>query len=376
VTVVDDLKVHYTDPYRTARSWRAMGEKVCGYLGSDTPIELIHAAGLLPVRVVGRPGGPTPLADRYGLTLDPVTRATFEALLDGSLNFLDFLVIDHAIEAHVGLFYTLREIQTVEPIAGLPDFHFLDIVHLPHLASAQFSLVQVQRLKAQLERWTGNTIADGAIASAIAQLNADRRALASLGELRVAELPRLSGAEALQLIGATMVTAPGGTGPAIDVALTELSARAGRAGRRVFVTGSAHEQSGVYEAIEATGATVVGEDHDWGDRFYQGQVDESAPWDLSLRDYYHFGPPASHRYYSAERTAYTAEQALRCKADVVLAYLRNRDDAPAWDIRDTREQLQAEGIPLVVLDRQPYKVDRAALTERFRELLAQEPARA
>ena len=43
-----------TDHHQVAREWKARnGGKVLGYLNPDIPEELIYAAGILPVRILG-----------------------------------------------------------------------------------------------------------------------------------------------------------------------------------------------------------------------------------------------------------------------------------------------------------------------------------
>jgi benzoyl-CoA reductase/2-hydroxyglutaryl-CoA dehydratase subunit BcrC/BadD/HgdB len=128
--------------------------------------------------------------------------------------------------------------------------------------------------------------------------------------------------------------------------LVELEGADGIAGTRVFVTGSEHEYTEVYEEIESSGCVVVGEDHDWGNRAFSDVVDVTAPPIDALADAYQFGAPASAKYSIAERAAYTAEQARATGAEVVLAVIRPGDDAPLWDLAHQRKALAEHGIAL------------------------------
>ena len=51
------IKRHYQDRHMAPRDWKARGRKVVGYVCNSVPEELIWAAGMMPVRLAGTPGG-------------------------------------------------------------------------------------------------------------------------------------------------------------------------------------------------------------------------------------------------------------------------------------------------------------------------------
>lgn len=347
MSALAQLTAYYDHRDRAALAWKASGRRAVGYLGSDTPIELIEAAGMLPVRVCGDPQGPTDLAERYlGSAGEPMMRSQLNRLLDGSYSFLDYLVVARDNEGLVLLFQTLRELQRVEPRSDLPPFCLVDILHLPHRTSQLYNRDEVRRFREILTEWSGSAIGDDEIRKAIAARNENRALLRQVGEYRVADKPRLSGADALRVIGAGMFMPVEAHSALLRELLVELESAPGLRGTRVFVTGSEHEYVDVYEAIEDGGCVVVGEDHDWGNRAFADVVDEAvAPID-ALADAYQFGAPASAKYGIAERAAYTAEQARASGAEVVLVVIRAGDDAPLWDLAHQRKALAEYGISL------------------------------
>jgi benzoyl-CoA reductase/2-hydroxyglutaryl-CoA dehydratase subunit BcrC/BadD/HgdB len=350
-----ELAAHYQQRDRAARAWRASGGKVVGYAGSDTPVELIEAAGMLPVRVCGDPLGATDLAERYlGPTGDAPLRSLLNRLLDGSYDYLDYLVIARDSEGLVLLFQTLRELQRVEPRGDLPPFCFLDLLHLPYRTSQLYNRDELRRLRQTLAEWSGTPVGDAEVRAAIARRNAQRALFRALRRHRESDPPRVSGVEALQAIGAGLVMPIVEHRRLLHSLLAELDEAPGRDGVRVFMTGSEHEYPDVYAAIEAHGGVVVGEDHDWGDRAFADVVDEQVDPIDALADAYQFGAPASTKYGIAERATYTTDQARAARADVVLAFIRAGDDAPAWDVVHQRRALAEYGIPMEVLVDQPY----------------------
>jgi benzoyl-CoA reductase/2-hydroxyglutaryl-CoA dehydratase subunit BcrC/BadD/HgdB len=125
-------------------------------------------------------------------------------------------------------------------------------------------------------------------------------------------------------------------------------------GRRLFLTGSNHESTRLYEALERAGFVVVGEDHDWGDRYYADPVDEGADWLDALTDRAMFGAPAAAKYGLAERVRYVCGRARLTRAEVVLSLNRRGDDAARWEFPDLQSALRDEGILCECIDDLPF----------------------
>src|SRR5690606_20402618 len=118
--------------------------------------------------------------------------------------------------------------------------------------------------------------------------------------------------------------------------------------------GSHHPDADVYRAIEDAGAVIVSEDHDTGDAAWIGAAADGA--DAAevidgLVDLHFARTPSSATALSAQRAASTLASATDAGAEVVLAFVRDLDEAPAWDVADQRAALKARGIPFVTVER-------------------------
>jgi benzoyl-CoA reductase/2-hydroxyglutaryl-CoA dehydratase subunit BcrC/BadD/HgdB len=51
-----------------------------------------------------------------------------------------------------------------------------------------------------------------------------------------------------------------------------------------------------------------------------------------------------------------AERVRKTRAEGVIAYIHESDDAPSWDYPEQRKALEAMGVPMLLLDRQPYRL--------------------
>jgi hypothetical protein len=132
------LRDAYEDRAGVARRWRGAGRPVVGYVGADVPVELVTAAGALPVRLAGNPARDRSLADRY---LDPASRSILAGLLAGEQE-LDLLLVSNDCEGSLRLFYAIREMRRLGREPGLPRTHLVDVLHLPHRTTMRYNRVR------------------------------------------------------------------------------------------------------------------------------------------------------------------------------------------------------------------------------------------
>jgi benzoyl-CoA reductase/2-hydroxyglutaryl-CoA dehydratase subunit BcrC/BadD/HgdB len=359
-----ELTALAADRTAVAHEWSAAGRPVAGYVGADVPVEVLTAAGFLPVRLTGDPDTPPVAGDRYlGRGLDPVARSVLTRLLDGAYGRLDALVVSHDCEASLRLFYAVRELHRTEPGIGLPPVHLVDVLHLPHRTTTRYVLAKIRQLRTQVERWKGSPVTDEDLAGAVAAHDRVRSLLGRVAGLRRARPARLTGIEALAAVAATTALPPDRAALLLEALLAEADALPEAGGTRVFLTGSSHDHPRVHAALEEAGLLVVGEDHDWGDLLHHRLVDpppDPALLELALAERYQHNGPAAAAASIRQRAAHTAAAARACRADALLSYVRVHDDAPRWDFPAQRA---ATGLPAVLVDRQPYgRIDLDALT--------------
>lgn len=358
------------DPLRDLRSRYAArldpvpaaidGRPVVAYLGADVPGEVLTAAGFVPFRLASRPGA-TRLADRYhGPGIDPVAVSLLDRLLAGEAAEAAGLVLSADNEGLVRLFLYLREIRRLEPRSTLPRFTFFDLVHLPHRTSAVYNRDRLDALVAELSAWAGRPVSDEDLRAAAAVHDRVRELIRAVNtRLRAgAEGPRLTGAEALAVIGASFVTSPPRWAALTEDLLDSADQLPVRHGTRVFLTGCAHDHPRVYQLLESLGAVVVGEDHDWGALAGESAVGTGREIHAALVRARSRQAPASAGHSATVRAAQTARMAAACHAELVVAWARPHDDAPPWDVPAQRAALESVGIPLLAVPAQPFGRER------------------
>jgi hypothetical protein len=268
---------------------------VVGTIGEAVPVEVLAAARLEVVPVEGEPGAPTPLADRF---VEPMVggqaRSRLQRLLDGTY-VLDLVVCSRERDALLRIAYAAREARRLEPSLCVPPVRLFDLQPTPTKAARAWNEARVAELCGLLG------VDEAALREGIRRCNEERR-----GAVR------------------------GGNGSA----------------RRVFVTGSPFRDTVLEERVRAAGAVVVS-----GPPLLAAEVGD--PYAAVARRYEHpllAGPRAS----SAERARLIAEAARGAGADVVLALYLEGDDGLRWELPELRAALDRAGLPLRVIDRQPY----------------------
>lgn len=331
------------------------GRPVVVHTGADVPREVLLAAGFAPFRLSGRPGFTGPAEEYCGPGIDRVAVSRLARLLDGEAAAATGLVLSADDEGSVRLFLYLRELQRVAPRPGVPPLTFLDLVHLTQRTSAVYNLARLGALIEELGEWAGRPVSDDALRAAVADQDRARALVRAVGErLRSGPGgPRLTGTEALAVIGAGSVMAPE-RWAAVVTGLLDTADLPVHEGTRVFLTGSDHDDPAAYRVLEGLGAVVVGEDHSWGALAGEGAVGTAGDVRTAIVRSRTLAAPASAGASAELRAEQTVRMARACGADLVVAWTRPFDDAPPWDVPVQRAALAEAGLPLVAVPPQPY----------------------
>ena len=351
---LETMQLYYKRRDLAAREWKEKGGKVVGYLSDDVPEEMIRAAGFFPFRISGDPWGGTEEADRYTEPFyDPSVRSILNMLLTGQYDFLDFIVIPHSSDAILKLYYHLRDIRQMDSTLKLPDLHLFDILHTRFWMTGLYIRDRVRELKKKLEEWSGKEISNELLSQAIAVGNENKDLLKKVSSLRAAEPSLLSGVESLRIIGSSMVMLKEEHNKLLRQFLIE-DKRPARDGLRLFVEGSAIDNLQFYELVESCRATIVAEDHDWGNRYFDDPVDPTLDPLEAIAERYHLKSPSPRMHSIGRRVAYCVERAMEAKSQGVIFFFLEWDSAPAWDYPDQKKALEEKGIPTLCFDMQKY----------------------
>jgi len=359
------------DPHERARSAVEQGREVAGYMCTYTPVELLHAAGYLPVRILGRVGSIS-RADAHlqSFACSPA-RSSLDAVLSGELDFLSLMVFSHTCD-------TLQNLAEIwkRNFPALTTVTVSTPVRVDSRHAVEFFVQELQRVRSILERETGRAISEGTIADSIRLYDERRtamRRLYGLRRIRPGSLP----AEQMLSVGLSSFLTP------IEEHLSLLSELVGdvestttdtHTGPGVFVVGSLCRSAEYMSAIVGAGCTIVDDDLCTGARaFAMEAVPDGDPLERLARMYLARTPcPTKHRpgFDSGKDVVARVRQ---CDADGVIFLLTKFCDPWAFDHPHMQGALEAAGIPSLLLEVEqhvPPTEQFKTRVEAFVEMLA------
>jgi benzoyl-CoA reductase subunit C len=122
------------------------------------PVEILTAAGVVPIRLKGSISEPVTKADAYMETIVcPFVRSVFDGVLKGRYE-LDGMVLPHQCDS------IDRTNDVWSYNLTLPYWHFLNVPHVTDDPSLGFFLSILRVFIASLEKFTGRKITDEGLA--------------------------------------------------------------------------------------------------------------------------------------------------------------------------------------------------------------------
>jgi benzoyl-CoA reductase/2-hydroxyglutaryl-CoA dehydratase subunit BcrC/BadD/HgdB len=363
LTHFEAIQKHYQNRDLAARDWKKKGGKVAGYFCDNVPEELILAAGFFPLRLSGNPDVSLKAETEYSFVLahqEGFVGSMVSMLLNGKFDFLDYLVIPHARESVQILYPFLLNLKKSRPALKLPEIYYLDNLHTTFYSAGLYNRDQTIRFLNKLEEWSGKKISDESLSRAIAVGNENKTLLKKVASLRAADPPRISGVEALQLIGSSMFILKEEHNKLLKQFLGKSDILPPRDGVRLFVEGSPLDNLQLYELIESCGAIVVGEDNCWGNRYADVPIDTSLEPVEAIIDRYLRKSPCPRMYPMSRRVNYCVENAVNVKAQGVIINVLEYDSVQTWEVPSMMQKSKEAGIPCLHLKRQPYHIKGAA----------------
>jgi len=265
---------YYSDYGSRARELKDSGRKVIGYLSALCPVEILTAAGVVPVRLKGNVSEAVTKADAYMETMIcPFVRNVFDAALKGRYGYLDGMVLSHQCDS-IDRTYDVWSYNL-----GFPYWHFVNYPHLADAPSIEFTNEILRIFIRSLEKFTGQAISDGAVAEAVRAHNENRRAMRELYDLRKEDGPRISGAEMMKVLMAA-ASIPVEESTALVRSVTEEIKKrppvSGGGKPRIMLAGDQIDDVAIVNAIEDAEAFLVMDDLSTGSKMYWGDVDATA----------------------------------------------------------------------------------------------------
>jgi benzoyl-CoA reductase/2-hydroxyglutaryl-CoA dehydratase subunit BcrC/BadD/HgdB len=365
-SAIDELRAGFAEPFWGLGQDATRDRRTVVVSWPSVPVEIVLAAGLVPVFARGR-SAPTPAADRV---LEPELfpnrlRQLVEAALTGRLVHVAAIVLPRSSDPDYKCFLYLRELVRRGVAGDVPQVVLFDLLHADDEHARRYNADRARALSAQLANLASGSHEPDELRRAVASCNRARAAARRLNRLRIGE-PRIAGADALPSLGAFWQVDPDRYSTLAGAAADSLAAGSALEGPRVLAAGTPVDGTALHSLMEAEGGVVVAELSPFGGCGTAADVEPSDdPFAALATHYARESIDARLPVASLMRTL----DGLLAAADAVVISLPPDDASFGWDYPRMRELLARRSIPHAVLTGDPAGHATVADRERVRSLL-------
>jgi len=348
--LLDDFRKLNENKHERLREWKKKtGKRVIGYFCSDTPVEIISAAGILPIRIFSGPYTITLASAHFPSFTCHFARCCLDLIMKGTYDYLDGLVQPKTCDC-LSIGYEFQRINT-----PLPYQRFISTPSEMESPSAQsWWTKELQEFKDSLEDFIQSKISDDDLQKAIQIGNNNRALLRQVYELRKDSHPPLSGSEVLPIMLSGMAMPIEEHNLLLGKLLQELPKREERPqGKiRVMVIGSALDNSEmeILQEIEKLGGVIVTDDICTGTRhiFEDIATDGNPISAIALR--YLKKIPCSTRHPFEPRFEHILKMVEEYKVQAVIFILEKYCDSQALAYPDIEKILREKKVNTLMIE--------------------------
>jgi len=283
LNVFDQFKDWYENRHDYAKKWKERtGGKVIGYFCTYVPEEILYAADILPIRILGS-HEPQDVSEPHIFAMFcPFCRDCLAQGLKGRYDYLDGITIAQSC-LHIRQAFTSWELHI--PV----DFSY----YLPHPMHVQsthaipYLTEELKSFKKAIEKWIGKEITDDDIKRGIEIMNKNRQLLQQVYELRKGPNPPLTGLEAMLMVVSSQMIDKREHNKALEELLKKLPSRSlDEPGERLMILGSEDDDTEFVAMVEDLGARFVIDDHCTGTRYFNKEVNTNGNPIVSIAERY------------------------------------------------------------------------------------------
>lgn len=354
---------------------RRSGVKVLGIICCHAPFELIHAAGVQPVRLRATGCGDTGVAETYmGEKECCFLKGMYKYLMDGTYD-LDGIVCSNGCSSASRVATTWDEMLAKQD-KPQPFLHQVDAPSMMTDAGKNYFSDELDYLREDLEKLTGKTITDEAVCRSIDLYNEARSLIREVYELHLADEPVISGEDTLRI---TLAAADMPIEEYIELLRAflknpECRKTDRRFGARVMLVGSAMDNPDFVRAIEDNGCLVVADLNSFGLRFLHDELIYDRDNVMASLSAYYINRSSCPRMLDGSDTLhdYVFEKSGEYRAEGVIIEHYKFCDKWQNEALALGQVLKDAGVPYLVLERDEEVSALGQLglrVEAFRELL-------
>ena len=369
----DQFKTWYEKRHDYARTWKQRtGGQVVATMCTYTPEELLIAAGMLPVRVLGAHEPQNVSEPHIFGMFCPFCRDSLAQGLLGRFDYCEGVTLTQSCIQYRQTFSSWR--QQVPSVKWDYYCPMPNEVQSPHARRAHVG--EIGRFREFLEQLTGNGLTDEKLNEAIAVINENRRLLRQLYEYRKEANPRVTGVEAVYAALTAQFVDKAEHNIELKKVLAALPSRKmdREEGIRFMTIGSENDDVAFMNMVESVGSTIVIDDQCSGTRYFWNEAKVNGNPILAIAERYCDRPACPTKDYPHHtRFDHVLNLAKDYKAQAAIFLQQKFCDPHEGDYPDLKRHLEANGIPTLFLEFDitnpigPFRIRIEAFLETLRE---------
>jgi len=348
--MIDKFRQWNKDRHQYAKDWKEKtGGKVMGYFCTYVPEELLYAANILPVRILGS-HEPQDVTEphMFGMYC-PFSRDCLAQGLKGRYDYLDGIMIAHSC-LHIRQAYTSWDKHIPKDFSYyLPVPQNLQTPHsTPYLAN------EYDVFKKALEEWIGHEITEEDMERGIQTMNENRSLLRDIYKLKERENPPINGEETMQVAITQQLIDKKEHTELLKEYLQELKTTTQEYdSTRLMLLGSENDDIEFVEMVENCGSTVVIDEHCIGTRYFWNNVEEAEDQNQMTRiakRYINKPPCPTKDWMDRNRVKHIVKLAQMYDVKGAILIQQKFCDPHELDIPAVKKALQEIGIETLFLE--------------------------
>jgi benzoyl-CoA reductase subunit C len=332
-----------------AKAWKGRtGKKIVGYFCTYVPEEILYAADILPVRILGSHEPPTVTEPYIFAMFCPLCRDCLAQGLKGRFDYLDGIIEGQSC---LHLRQTFNAWRLHIPIDYTHWIHVPHGVQTPH--AIPYLSQELAKFQQSLEKWIGKKITNEDLDRGIKILNRNRELMRRVYEYRKLDNPKITGLEVMEMVLSSQMTDKEEHNKLLEQLLQELPNRKldRNPGVRLMIIGSEDDDRVFMRNVEDLDATFVIDEHCTGSRYLWNDVVPNEDRLLAIATrYVQRVPCPSKDWPEFTRIQHAVDLAKQFRIQGALVIQNKFCDPHGIEVPPLREALKDIGVPTYPLE--------------------------
>jgi len=344
-TPIETLLAAYRNPHFIDQECDQENRPMFGYLTEHVPVEILHAAGVCPVRIQG--GAAVDLASRHmQLFSCSYVRGVLHRAEKGEYDYLEGLVSAKTCDVGLSLFQIWNDSR---------PFKFDYLLSLPGNCD-QDALVYFQnelfRFKSHLESYRKREISNAGISESLALYNELREIIEELWSRRNAGRLAMRAGQLIRVLKGVQVLPPETTLELLNDLKQEMDGEntSSLDGVRVLLIGNAYKDVSLVDTIEKCGGNVVFDDTAGMGRLLGSPIPISKEPLTDLANQYLCRVTGSYRLNYEARQERIIQMVKKWRIEACVNIIQKYCDSWLFEMPLVEDSLKEIGIPILNLE--------------------------